>query len=100
MNAVLPLIFLLLTLVLFYANQALHRRNPHFLLTPAICTSALLIAILAVTSTPFATYFGETQWLSWLRGPATVAFARPLYQERKLIRKHWRALALGSLAGS
>ncbi|MBB5606302.1 MULTISPECIES: LrgB family protein [unclassified Janthinobacterium] len=99
MSAVLPLIFLLLTLVLFYANQSLHRRHPHFLLTPAICTSAILIAILALTSTPFTTYFGETQWLSWLLGPATVAFALPLYQERKLIRKHWLALSLGSLAG-
>ncbi|KAB8038205.1 LrgB family protein [Janthinobacterium aquaticum] len=100
MNTLLvSLLFLLLTLVLFYANVALHRRRPHFLLTPAICTSAILIAIVQLTSTPFATYFGETHWLPWLLGPATVAFALPIYQERALIRKHWLALSLGSCAG-
>ena len=100
MNTVLlSLLFLLLTLVLFYANQALHRRHPHFLLTPAICTSALLIIIVQATSTPFTTYFGETRWLPWLLGPATIAFALPIFQERKLIRKHWLALSLGSCAG-
>ena len=79
---VLSLLFLLLTLVLFYANQAVHRRHPHFLLTPAICTSAILIIIVQATSTP-----------------ATIAFALPIFQERKLIRKHWLALSLGSCAG-
>lgn len=97
--SLLPFLFLLLTPVLFYANQALHRRHPHFLLTPALCTSAILIAILQLTSTPFAVYFGDTQWLAWMLGPVTLAFALPLYQERKLIRKHWLALLLGSCAG-
>ena len=69
------------------------------MLTPAICTSALLIIIVQATSTPFATYFGETRWLPWLLGPATIAFALPIFQERKLIRKHWLALSLGSCAG-
>ena len=96
---ILSLLFLLLTLVLFYGNQAVHRRHPHFLLTPAICTSAILIVIVQATSTPFATYFGETRWLPWLLGPATIAFALPIFQERKLIRKHWLALSLGSCAG-
>jgi putative effector of murein hydrolase len=94
-----PLLFLLLTLGLFYANQALHRRYPYFWLTPAISTSALLIAIVQLSSTPFPEYFGDTRWLSWLLGPATVAFAMPIYQYRDLVRKHWLALTLGSCAG-
>src|SRR5476649_3091557 len=48
---------------------------------------------------PFPRYFGETRWLAWLLGPATVAFALPIYQYRELVRRHWLALTLGSCAG-
>jgi putative effector of murein hydrolase len=94
-----PLLFLLLTLGLFYANIALHRRYPRWWLTPAIATSAVLIAVVQLSATPFPVYFGDTHWLSWLLGPATVAFALPIYQYRELVRRHWLALTLGSVAG-
>jgi putative effector of murein hydrolase len=94
-----PLFFLLLTLGLFYANQALHKRYPRIWLTPAITTSAVLIAVVQLSSTPFPVYFGDTHWLSWLLGPATVAFALPIYQYRELVKEHWLALSLGSVAG-
>lgn len=99
MPELLPALFLLLTLGLFYANQALHRRYNYFWLTPAITTSAILIAVLEISSTPFPLYFGDTHWLPWLLGPATVAFALPIYDNRALIRKHWLALCLGSCVG-
>jgi putative effector of murein hydrolase len=94
-----PLLFLLLTLGLFYANVALHRRYPRWWLTPAITTSAVLIAVVQLSATPFPVYFGDTHWLSWLLGPATVAFALPIYQYRELVQRHWLALTLGSVAG-
>ncbi len=94
-----PLLFLLLTLALFYANQALHKRYPRIWLTPAIATSAVLIAVVQLSSTPFPVYFGDTRWLAWLLGPATVAFALPIYQYRDLVKEHWLALSLGSVAG-
>ncbi|GJI99615.1 murein hydrolase effector protein LrgB [Duganella rhizosphaerae] len=94
-----PLLFLLLTLGLFYANQALYRRYRYFWLTPAITTSAILIAVVELSSTPFSQYFGDTRWLPWLLGPATVAFALPIYQHRDLVKQHWLALSLGSCAG-
>jgi putative effector of murein hydrolase len=94
-----PLLFLLLTLGLFYANVALHRRYPRWWLTPAIATSAVLIAVVQLSSTPFPVYFSDTRWLSWLLGPATVAFSLPIYQYRELVQRHWLALTLGSVAG-
>lgn len=94
-----PLLFLLLTLGLFYANQALYRRYRYFWLTPAITTSAILIAVVELSSTPFSQYFDDTRWLPWLLGPATVAFALPIYQYRDLVKQHWLALGLGSCAG-
>jgi putative effector of murein hydrolase len=93
------LFFLLLTVGLFYAGQAVHRRWSYIWLTPAITTSAILIAVVELSSTPFSQYFGDTRWLAWLLGPATVAFALPIYQYRELVKRHWLALGLGSCAG-
>ncbi|NGZ85504.1 LrgB family protein [Duganella aceris] len=94
-----PLLFLLLTVGLFYANQAAHRRWRSVWLTPGITTSAILIAVVELSATPFPEYFSDTRWLAWLLGPATVAFALPIYQYRDLIKRHWLALGLGSCAG-
>jgi putative effector of murein hydrolase len=35
----------------------------------------------------------------WLLGPATVAFAVPIYEYRKLIRRHWLSLSVGVTVG-
>ena len=94
-----PLLFLLLTVGLFYASQAVHRRWSRAWLTPAITTSAILIAVVELSSTSFSQYFGDTRWLAWLLGSATVAFALPIYQYRELVKRHWLALGQGSCGG-
>lgn len=93
------LLYLVATVGLFYGNLALHRKHKRFWLMPAIPTSLLLIALVEFTSTSYPTYFRDTHWLVWLLGPATVAFALPIYQNRRLIRKYWLALCAGSVAG-
>ncbi len=93
------LLFLLATVGLFYANQAVYKRYKRVWLMPAIVTSLLLIALVQVTSTPYSLYFQDAHWLVWLLGPATVAFALPIYQNRRLIQKYWLALCVGSVAG-
>jgi len=93
------LLFLLLTVGLYYANRSLQQRYRHRLLTPALGTSLILIAVLELSSTSYDQYMTDARWLPWLLGPATVAFALPIYQSRALIRKHWLALTLGCCAG-
>ncbi len=41
-----------------------------------------------------------THWLLLMVGPATVAFAIPIYEQRATIRRHWPVLLVGVLAGS
>ncbi|KMZ11409.1 CidA-associated membrane protein CidB [Candidatus Burkholderia humilis] len=40
-------------------------------------------------------YFVDTRWLMWLLGPATVAFAVPIYEYRALLKRHWISLTVG-----
>ena len=40
----------------------------------------------------------ESHWLLWLLGPATVAFAVPVCENRQLMRRHWLSLSVGVVA--
>nr|WP_242070565.1 LrgB family protein [Pseudomonas mohnii] len=90
------LLFLFTTISVFYGNQAIYKKHQRIWLIPAICTSILLIALVQATSSSYPLYFKDTQWLVWLLGPATVAFALPIYQNWRIIRKYWMALTVGS----
>ncbi len=39
--------------------------------------------------------YGETHWLLWLLGPATIAFAVPVYENVAVIKRHWMSLSAG-----
>jgi putative effector of murein hydrolase len=41
----------------------------------------------------------DTHWLVWMLGPATIAFAVPIYEQRAIVRRHWLALSLGVVVG-
>lgn len=89
----------LLTVALYFANKQLYRRWPRLLFSPVILTPALIVVALVVIGIPFDTYLTDTHWLLWFLGPATVAFAVPIYQHRTLIRDHWLALLAGTVIG-
>ena len=48
-----------------------------------------------VTHISYQDYIGETHWLLWLLGPATIAFAVPVYENLHIIRRHWLSLTAG-----
>lgn len=85
----------------FYAlSKACHRRWGGVWSTPLVLTPALLIALVLGLRQTYADYSGGARWLMALLGPATVAFAVPIHQQRALIRRRWPVLAAGVLVGS
>lgn len=90
---------LLITIVLYYANKALYLRKPRIWTQPILLTPIALVLLLLATGIPIKTYTADTRWLLWFLGPATVAFAVPIYQYRVLIREQWLALLLGTVSG-
>jgi putative effector of murein hydrolase len=59
-----------------------------------------LIVITVASHTSYSVYINGTHWLIAALGPATVAFAVPIYRQRAVIRRHWLVLAAGVLIGS
>ncbi len=91
------LICLAVTLLVYYINKALYRRWRKLLLMPLVFTPVVLIIILLVSHISWQDYIGDNHWLIWLLGPATLAFAIPVYENLALIRRHWMSLGAGVL---
>ncbi|CNK24514.1 putative inner membrane protein [Yersinia aldovae] len=85
----------LATLALYFANKKLYRRRRSLLLMPLVLTPLVLVLLLVVTHISYQDYIGETHWLLWLLGPATIAFAVPVYENLSIIRRHWLSLTAG-----
>ncbi|WP_109483003.1 LrgB family protein [Paraburkholderia sp. C35] len=88
-----------LTVALYFASKALYARFKSPWLTPLLAVPVVLAAIVVVARIPYAVYFQDTRWLMWLLGPATVAFAVPIYEYRDLLRRHWISLTVGVTVG-
>ena len=95
-----PAFWLLLTLAIFILGQKIFfaaRFNP--LLSPIIITVASLIALLKTLNVPYETYFSGAGFIHFLLGPATVALAVPLYEQRRNLARLWLPLLCGLFAG-
>jgi predicted murein hydrolase (TIGR00659 family) len=81
-----PLLWLTVTLVVYAAADAVSlATHRHPLMNPVLHSIWIIGAFLHVTGTSYTTYFGGAQFVHFLLGPATVALAVPLYENRKTV---------------
>ena len=96
-----PLLWLAATLLAYEAGHFVFRRSGgRPLFHPVPIAVALLILTLRQTGTAYETYFDGAQFVHFLLGPATVALAVPLYQNRAEVRRVLLPMLLALLAGS
>ena len=89
---------LLTTVALYMAAKRLFLRHPRIWLSPILVTPTVLLALVLLTGTTYEAYWSQSRWLTWLLGPATVAFALPIYQQRHVIARYPLTLAAGHIA--
>ncbi len=88
------------TLILYVLARAVHARLNRWWSGPALSVSFVLLIAALLTRTSYAQYAEYSYAFVWMLGPATVAFALPLYRERALIRRHWAVMLAGVSVGS
>lgn len=95
-----PLLGLTVTLLAYLAGYQLYMRsNGNPVVNPVAIAILLTMGYLIVTDTKFETYFEGAQFIHFLLGPATVAFAVPLYQQMAKLKAIWVALLISVLTG-
>ncbi|MFG1173130.1 LrgB family protein [Erwiniaceae bacterium CAU 1747] len=97
---ILSVLCLFATLLIYFANKRLYHRWHRLLLMPLVMTPMVLVALLVVTHISWQDYIGESRWLLWLLGPATLAFAVPVYENLAIIRRHWLSLTAGVITAT
>ena len=99
-NFQLSVLCLVITLVLYFANKRLYRRFRKLPLMPLVLTPVLLVLMLVFGHISYQNYMGEAHWLLWLLGPATIAFAVPVYDNLAIIKRHWMSLSAGVITAT
>ncbi len=96
-----PLIWLTTTILAYLIADGAARRIGQPPWANPVLLSVLLIApILWLTRTDYTTYFEGAQFIHFLLGPATVALALPLWENRDTIRTSVAPIVLALVAGS
>lgn len=95
-----PALWLCATLLAYAFGMWLYKKSGYkTICTPLLVSIVVLVALLEVTGTDYKTYFSGGQHINFLLGPATVALAVPLYEQRLRLAKMWVALTCGLVAG-
>ena len=96
-----PLLWLTATLAAYLAAVAAQQRlGRHPLANPVLMAVALLVTVLALSDTPYRTYFDGAQFVHFLLGPATVALAIPLAAKAAEVRRLLLPMVVAVIAGS
>ncbi len=96
-----PLLWLTVTILAYCLCDRLSAalgRAP--LANPVLLSMCLVGLLVRGTGTPYGTYFDGAQFIHFLLGPATVALAIPLYQNRQLVMRSILPMACALAAGS
>lgn len=94
-HQLLTLAYLIFTIICYYFSKWLHKHIPIFIFIPLVFVPIVVVGLVLAFNIPYQDYMFDSHWLVWMLGPATLAFAVPVYEYRKLILKHWLSLSTG-----
>ena len=87
------------TFIGYILSKKLHTKYPYMLLAPGIFVPLIIILLMVIFNISYDTYMIENKWIVWMLGPATIAFAIPIYEYRKVIKEHVLSISLGIVVG-
>lgn len=96
-----PLLWLTLTLLAYAIGDWAYRASGRRPWVNSVLVAVLILAcILMATGTPYETYFNGAQFVHFMLGPATVALALPLYDNRTRLKNAALPVIAAVIAGS
>ena len=68
-------------------------------MNPLLISIILVIVFLSLSGMSYETYASGAYSISFLLTPSTICLAVPLYEQFKLLKKHWKAVMAGIISG-
>ncbi len=88
-----------ISLISYLAGSMLKKKFKLGIFNPLLISIILTILVLVVADIDYDTYNAGATYLSWFLTPATVCLAIPLYEQWQLLKKNFKAVIIGILAG-
>lgn len=89
----------MISLVSYAVGMWLKRKTGWALMNPLLVSIILVIATLLLFNISYDSYKQGSNIITYLLTPATVCLAVPLYQQVELLKRNFKALMAGMLAG-
>ncbi|MDR4948062.1 LrgB family protein [Neobacillus cucumis] len=94
------ILFTIATCVIYrWSKMAYSKWNMPFF-HPLLLSPILLIALISITHVSANQYINASKWLTHLLGPATVAFAVPIYKNLAIIKKYIGTILVSITCGT
>lgn len=100
MSFLIAVVSLIGTIAVFYSSKMFYKKYKKEWLTPVLITPIVIIIVLLLSDTSYKSYNAGANILTNLLGPATVAFAVPIYKNFNLLKKHAFEIFLSIAVGS
>lgn len=95
-----PLLWVAVTVACYFLARMANRRIHAWWTSPLLVPCVVCLILGFALHANYNDYMRGGRWLMMLAGPATVAFALPIYKQRALLRRHWPLLIFGVAFGS
>ena len=98
-DTLLALLSLTATIGFYYLTRIAYQRRRAAWRAPILAAPLAVLILVLSLGIPLEDYFHYTRFLVMMLGPATIAFAVPIYQQRATIRRYPLTLSAGVMAG-
>ena len=88
-----------ISLAAYLAGVWIKKKVGWAILNPLLVSVVIVIAVLKLLHVDYASYNNSAKYISYLLTPATVCLAIPLYEQMELLKKNWKAIIGGIVAG-
>ncbi len=88
-----------ISLLAYEAGLLIKKKWKMAVLNPLLISILLVLSFLLLTGVEYEFYNSSAKYLSYLLTPATVCLAIPLYRELSHLKKNFKAIAAGTVAG-
>ncbi|MBB6446409.1 LrgB family protein [Bacillus benzoevorans] len=78
----------LITYIVYRLAKKVYQKWSFPLLNPLLVSPIVLIGFISLADIPAVSYLNDTKWITNMLGPATVAFAIPIYKHFYLLKKY------------
>lgn len=92
--------FTIATYLIYRFSKKVYTKLAFSLFHPLLLAPILLIVLISLSHVSANQYMNDSQWLTYLLGPATVAFAVPIYKNLSIVKKYIGTIIISITTGT